>query len=138
MGRTARSLAATAVALVSVVAMAPAASAAPADVPVSPCAGQPWMDRSKSPDERATLVLAQMTLDEKMQEMHTISDATHSRLVPGIARLCVPAIQMNNGPAGVSSGEPVQFPATALPAPIGQAATFDPSTAWWYGLVEGR
>jgi beta-glucosidase len=79
-----------------------------------------------------------MTLDEKMQEMHTISDATHSREVPAIPRLCVPALLMNNGPAGVSSGGPVQFPATALPAPIGQAATFDPLTAWWYGTVEGR
>jgi beta-glucosidase len=138
MGRTTRSLVAAAVASLAVLAMAPAASATPRDVPVSPCAGQPWMDTTKTPDERATLLLAQMTLDEKMQEMHTISDATHSREVPAIPRLCVPALLMNNGPAGVSSGGPVQFPATALPAPIGQAATFDPTTAWWYGAVEGR
>src|SRR5262249_50939144 len=72
------------------------------------------------------------------QEMHTISDSGHSREVPAIPRLCVPALLMNNGSAGVSSGGPVQHPATALPAPIGQAATFDPATARRYGTVEGR
>jgi beta-glucosidase len=54
-----------------------------------------------------------------------------------IPRLCVPALLMNNGPAGVGSGGPVQFPSTALPAPIAQAATFDPTAAQRYGAVEG-
>ena len=30
----------------------------------------PWMDRSLSPDERADLVIAQMTLDEKISLVH--------------------------------------------------------------------
>ena len=101
------------------------------------CAGAPWMDRHRSPDERATLLLAQMTFDEKMQEMHTVSTSTQSREVPPIPRLCIPALLMNNGPAGVGSGGPVQFPSTALPAPIAQAATFDPAAARRYGAVEG-
>ncbi len=102
------------------------------------CAGASWMDPSKSPDERASLVLAQMTLDEKIQEMGSLRDAAHSRETPPIARLCVPALRLNNGSAGVSTGGPVQFPATALPAPIGLAATWDPQQALRYGEVQGQ
>src|SRR2546421_6179842 len=96
------------------------------------------MDRHKSPDERAAALLPQLTLDEKMQMMHPVSAATPSREVLAIDRLCVPALLMNNGPAGVGSGGPVQPSTTALPAPIGQAATFDPDAARRYGTVEGR
>ena len=69
------------------------------------------MDRSLSPDERADLVLAQMTLDEKISLVHGVSaprgttpDATTAALlarsnggagfVPGIARLGLPDLQM--------------------------------------------
>ena len=116
--------------------VAPPALAAPVGDP-GDCAGAPWMDRTKSPDERASLVLAQMTLDEKIQEMGSLRDATHSRETPPIPRLCIPALRLNNGSAGVSSGGPVQFPATALPAPIAVAATSDPVQALRYGWVEG-
>ncbi|WP_030437692.1 beta-glucosidase family protein [Actinoplanes subtropicus] len=111
--------------------------AVPAAEAAAGCAGEPWMDTHRSPDERATLLVAQMTLDEKVQEMHTISDSQHAREVPANPRLCIPALLMNNGPAGVSSGGPVMLRATALPAPIGQAATFDPSAARRYGMIEG-
>jgi beta-glucosidase len=103
-----------------------------------PCAGQPWMDRHRDPDERATLVIAQMTLDEKLQWLGSLTDATHSRETPPLPRLCLPALRLNNGSAGVSTGGPVQSPATALPAPIGLAATWDPELARRYGVVEGR
>src|SRR6266545_5241073 len=107
-------------------------------VAASDCAGAPWMDPTKSPDERATLVIAQMTLDEKIQEMGSLRDAEHFRETPPIPRLCVPALRLNNGSAGVSTGGPVQFPATALPAPIGLAATWDPQQALQYGTVQGQ
>ena len=82
MARTLRSTTAAAVVLLAAVAFAPPASAAPlTDVPAGPCAGAPWMDRHRSPDERAAALLPQLTLDEKMQMMHTVSDATHSREV---------------------------------------------------------
>jgi beta-glucosidase len=127
------------VACLAVLTVGPPASAAPKSDPdaTSGCPGASWMDRHRSSDERATLLVAQMTFDEKMQEMHTVSTSTLSREVLPIDRLCIPALLMNNGPAGVGSGGPVQFPATALPAPIGQAATFDPAAARQYGSVEG-
>jgi beta-glucosidase len=134
MQRVLRSFVATAVACVSATAFATPGSAAPAD---AGCAGAPWMDPHVSPDARASLLVAQMTLAEKTQEMHTIADSGHSREVPPLPRLCIPALLLNNGSAGVSSGGPIQYPATALPAPIGQAATFDPAAARRYGTIEG-
>ena len=98
----------------------------------------PWMDPSLPPDQRADLVLAQMTLDEKVAMTHAISDSTHSREVPGNERLCIPPLLLNNGPAGVGSGGVVQPNTTALPAPLGLAASFDPTVARAYGAVEGR
>lgn len=78
------------------------------------CAGAPWMDRHKSPGERASLLLQRLTLDDKMLMLHTISDSAHARQVGPIADLCVPALLLTNGSAGVSSGGVVQYPATAL------------------------
>ena len=96
------------------------------------------MDPALAPDQRADLVLAQMTLDEKVAMTHAISDSTHSREVPPIERLCIPALLLNNGSAGVGSGGVVQPQTTALPAPLDAAASFDPAIARAYGTVEGR
>jgi beta-glucosidase len=104
------------------------------------CNGQPapWMDTHLSPDQRAKLLVATMTLAQETQETATISTATESREVPAIPSLCIPALLLTNGPAGVSTNAPVQLPATALPAPISLAATWDPAAARQYGVVEGN
>jgi beta-glucosidase len=111
----------------------------PAPTPTPTCNGAPapWLDKHRSPDERASLLLAQMTLDDKMLMLHAISDGTHARQVGPVPSLCVPALLLNNGSAGVSSGGVVQYPATALPAPIDAAAAWDPRMAARYGVVEG-
>jgi beta-glucosidase len=97
-----------------------------------------WMNTRLAAVERADLVLTQMNLDEKVGMMHAVSDSTHDRETLPIPRLCVPALRLNNGPAGVGSSGPVQAQATALPAPLGLAASFDPAMAWRYGSIEGR
>jgi beta-glucosidase len=102
------------------------------------CAGAPWMDPSRPADVRADLLVAQMSLDEKLSMLHAVSDSAHARETLPIARLCVPALRLNNGSAGVGSGGPVQPQATALPAPLGLAASFDPGVAFRYGAVMGR
>jgi beta-glucosidase len=99
---------------------------------------QPWMDPSESPHLRAEQVVAQMTLDEKITELHGIQDSEHQRFVPGIPRLGIPDFRITNGPAGVGPGDDrSQQPATALPAPISLAATFDRAAAAQYGDVVG-
>ncbi|HEY0693274.1 MAG TPA: glycoside hydrolase family 3 N-terminal domain-containing protein, partial [Kribbella sp.] len=119
-----------------VLALAGLTAAGPAQAEPTGCSA--WMDTHLSPDRRADLVIAQMTLDEKVGMMHAISDSTHDREIPPVPRLCVPSLLLNNGPAGVGSSGPVQAQTTAMPAPLGLAASFDPSMARAYGVVEGR
>ncbi len=89
-------------------------------------------------DKRAREIVIRMTLDEKLAELHGIRDATHDRYVPGVPRLGVPELRITNGPAGAGpDGAGPQPKATALPAPISLAATWDPGLAKRYGKVVG-
>jgi beta-glucosidase len=115
------------------------AVAAPTTAHAAPA--QPWLNPSETPEQRAAQLVSQMTLDEKIEQMHTTGKGAGgiARLVPGIPRLGVPDFRITNGPAGVGTGSVSTQPeATALPAPVGLAATFDPALAHQYGVVEGR
>ena len=103
------------------------------------CDGQPapWMDRRLPAGERASLLVQHMTLAQEAAETAAVSNATQSREVPGIPALCLPDLLLTNGSAGISTGAPVQQPATALPAPISLAATWNPAAANRYGAVQG-
>jgi beta-glucosidase len=88
---------------------------------------------------RARQIVARMTLEEKITELHGVHDATRYRMVPGIPRLGIPDLHTTNGPAGVGpGGASPQPPATAMPAPILLAATWDPALAREYGKLEGE
>jgi beta-glucosidase len=98
----------------------------------------PWLDQHLPPEERATDLVAAMTLDEKITELHGISDDQHKRYVPGVPRLSIPPLRIANGPAGVGpADDPQQKPATALPAPISLASTFDTNLAKEGGSLIG-
>lgn len=91
---------------------------------------RPWMNTSLSPDERATLLLAQMTLEEKLGMVH--GHSAEAYYIAPNARLGVPALTMTDGPTGITGGM-----GTALPAPIGLAATWDITAAQQYGDLLG-
>lgn len=95
---------------------------------------RPWMDTSLSPDQRADLVLAQMTLDEKIAMLHGASGSAYVGYVPGNSRLGIPALYLEDGPAGVADG---MTGVTQLPAPVVGAASWDPSLMQQYGQVIG-
>jgi beta-glucosidase len=111
----------------------------------------PWMNRSLSPDERASMVVKEMTIDEKIQMLHGTGMvglspmsplAIHSNggagYVPGIPRLGIPALQMSDAAYGVRvSGENGRY-STALPSDIAGAATWDLAGAYEYGALIGR
>jgi len=87
---------------------------------------------------RAHAIVDQMTLEEKVEQMHGIHDQTRYRVVPGIPRLGIPDFDVTNGPAGAGpGGAGAQKPATALPAPIALAATWDVDLARQYGEIAG-
>jgi beta-glucosidase len=111
----------------------------------------PWMNPNLSPDERASMVVKEMTLDEKITLLHGTGMAGLSPLspliihsnggagyVPGIERLGIPAIQMSDAAYGIrSSGENGRY-STALPADIAGAATWDLEGGYAYGALIGR
>ncbi|MGB8012116.1 MAG: glycoside hydrolase family 3 C-terminal domain-containing protein [Terriglobales bacterium] len=111
----------------------------------------PWMNRSLSPDERAALVVKEMTLDEKISLLHGTGLADLGPVSPlavqsnggagyvvGIPRLGIPAIQMSDAAYGVtSSGKNGRY-STALPDDLAGAASWDPEAAFEYGALIGR
>jgi beta-glucosidase len=99
---------------------------------------QPWRDARQPPDRRAAELIAAMTLDEKISQLHLQPDAEHQRYVPAIPRLGVPGFRIANGPAGMGpADDKPQKPATALPATMALASTFDTGLARRYGRLIG-
>jgi beta-glucosidase len=96
------------------------------------------MDTHLSADQRAALLIPRMTIAQEASETASVSTSTESREVPAIPELCIPALLLTNGSAGISTGAPSQTSATALPAPISLAASWDPAAARQYGVVEGN
>jgi beta-glucosidase len=97
----------------------------------------PWLDTTLPIARRVSLVLAQMTLADKLKLMHGNTKPSSNGSIgstPAIARLCIPAVAQEDGPAGVADGV---TGATQLPAPVNMAATFDPAAARAYGQVIG-
>jgi beta-glucosidase len=87
-------------------------------------------------DRRARDIVRQMTLDEKIEELHGIRDEMHYRFVPGVPRLGIPVFQITNGPAGAGpGGTHPQAKATALPSPIAVSASWDRNVARRYGEI---
>jgi beta-glucosidase len=108
-----------------------AAPAAPSDAPCGAVSQRPWCDTSLSADTRAGLLLARLTLDEKVSllagdELNGVYGlpGTHTGTSDGIARVGIPTIHFTDGMAGIRQGS-----ATAMPAPIAVAASFDPAAA---------
>jgi beta-glucosidase len=88
---------------------------------------------------RARLLVSHMTLDEQIDQLHGIHDAAYYRYVRGLRQLGIPSLNVTNGPAGVGSGGAgQQKPATALPAPIALALSWDPNLAYIYGRLAGE
>ncbi|MCL6549443.1 MAG: glycoside hydrolase family 3 C-terminal domain-containing protein [Acidothermus cellulolyticus] len=103
-----------------------------------PLARCPWLAAAiragAGPDQLASLVLARMTLTEKIGEIVLRPANGFENTNAGVPRLCIPPLTLQDGPAGLGFGD---TGVTQLPAPIALAATFDPSLAWKYGQVQG-
>jgi beta-glucosidase len=109
------------------------------------------MNPSLSPDERASLVVKEMTLDEKISLLHGTGMSGLGPVSPlaaksnggagyvvGVPRLGIPAIQMSDAAYGVRmSGENGRY-STALASCLGGAASWDPEAGYEYGALIGR
>ncbi|MCB2013404.1 MAG: glycoside hydrolase family 3 C-terminal domain-containing protein [Sphingobium sp.] len=104
--------------------------------------------QAQSPDERAAGLVAQMTLDEKIQLVHgNYPKVMENRpedvpvsagWVPGIERLGIPAQRATDASLGVAAGHRTIKPATALPSSMLLAATWNPKLAFDSGALIGK
>ena len=114
-------------------------------------APRPWSDTALSADQRADLVLKELTLDEKIQLVHGIGWGPLRGGAPvpadnnggagevlGIPRLGIPSVQQADSAVGARMAAPQSRYATLLPSVLGSAATWDPQAAHLYGDVIGR
>src|SRR6516225_8390958 len=74
-------------------------------------APMPWMDATLAPDQRADLVLAAMSQDEKLSLVHGFGTAPGISLggagfIPGIARLSLPDLNMADSSVGLTRNGP--------------------------------
>lgn len=93
----------------------------------------------ETPESRAQALLAQMTLDEKIDMLEGESSNYYGFYNAPIERLGIPALTMADGPAGVRIANPDvnEKKATALPSPLALAATFSTEAALAYGDLIG-
>jgi beta-glucosidase len=117
----------------------------------NPAPARPWMNLQLSPDERAHLVMKEMTLAEKISLLHGTGMKDLSPMSPlaaqsnggagyvvGIPRLGIPGIQMSDAAYGVRhSGDNGRY-STALPDDLAGAASWDLDAAYEYGALIGR
>ena len=110
-----------------------------------------WMNTALSPDERAALVVKEMTLDEKISLLHgtgmkglgpmsplSVKSNGGAGYVVPIPRLGIPAIQISDAAYGVRmSGENGRY-STALPDNLAGAASWDLDAAYEYGALIAR
>jgi beta-glucosidase len=130
-------VAALAVAAAAVVAVPLAASAASASPGAAGQAGAscPWVSSRAPVAQRVAQLMGQMSLADEitMVEGHGTTNP-YVFYTPAIPALCIPAVGLEDGPAGVADG---LTGVTQLPAGVALAATWDPSLAEQYGRVIG-
>ena len=75
-----------------------------------------------------------MTQAQEIDLVTGASGSSYVGFIPAIGSLCIPALNLEDGPAGVGDG---MTNVTQLPAPVDAAATWDPSAEKLYGQVIG-
>jgi beta-glucosidase len=107
-------------------AAAPAQAAAPAACP--------WVDSTAPISQRVSQLMSHMTLAQEISLMTGESGSSYVGFIPAIGSLCIPAMNLQDGPAGVGDG---LTNVTQLPAPVDIAATWDTAAEQTFGTVIG-
>lgn len=90
-----------------------------------------------TPSSRVAALIARMTLDEKLSFVSGSVDPQPTGaagFVPGVPRLGIPPLRLTDGPNGIR----LNTGATAFPAPVALASSFDDRLARAYGQELGR
>lgn len=120
---------------ISTLAAVPALSAQAA--PSGSAAVQPWLNRDQSPTQRASELLAQMTLAQKLQMVDGTGyafNAGYAGHLQGIPSLGIPDLYLGDGAVGVANAS---TGVTEFPDGTNEAATWDPATVQAVGQAIG-
>jgi beta-glucosidase len=86
----------------------------------------PWMDATKTPDQRASELVKAMSIDDEIQMVHQAQPVWGhfgaAGYIPGNANLCIPDLVLNDAGQGVGDQE---VNTTAFPSGIAQASSWD-------------
>ncbi|HEY0496390.1 MAG TPA: glycoside hydrolase family 3 C-terminal domain-containing protein [Kutzneria sp.] len=105
----------------------------PTTVAAAPDAACPWVGSTAPVPQRVAQVLAQMSQAQKISLLHGAGGGYVGN-TPAIPALCIPALGLEDGPAGV--GENLGG-VTQLPAPVAAAATWNVDAETQYGQLVG-
>src|SRR5262249_1400885 len=112
-----------------------ATTASPVAGPGAASASCPWVPSTAPVSQRVAQLMAQMSLSQEISMVQGHGTANpYVFYTPAISSLCIPAVGLEDGPAGVADG---LTGVTQLPAPVALAATWDPSLAQQYGQAIG-
>ncbi|THD54398.1 MAG: glycoside hydrolase family 3 protein, partial [Phenylobacterium sp.] len=112
-------------------------------------AAQPWMNPKLSPDARADLVLAKLTLDQQIALLHGSMPvfmgakrppgvSISAGYMPGVPELHIPDLTESDASLGVANAGRKDDDATPLPSGMALAATWDAKTAFVSGAMIGK
>jgi beta-glucosidase len=102
----------------------------------------PWLKQSLPIQTRVNMLLAKMSLNEKLAEMYVVASKANAvvqlgrpeGLVPAQPALCIPKLVEQDGSLGVYGS----MGATQLPSEVSLGSAWDPKLAYQFGVVDGR
>jgi beta-glucosidase len=94
----------------------------------------PWVGSNAPISQRVSQLMSHMSLAQEIELMTGSGGSSYVGFTPAIGSLCIPAVNLEDGPAGVGDG---MNNVTQLPAPVDIAATWDTSAEQSYGQVIG-
>jgi beta-glucosidase len=97
----------------------------------------PWMNTRLAAAQRAQMLLNAMTIDQKVQMVAGGGKSVGKSVgaISAIPSLCIPALGLSDGAAGLGNGN---TGVTAFPAPLARAASFDTATEQQFGVALGQ
>jgi beta-glucosidase len=94
----------------------------------------PWVGSSAPIPQRVSQLLSKMSAAQEVTLLTGTSGSSYVGFTPAIGSLCIPALNLQDGPAGVGDQ---MTGVTQLPAPVDVAASWDTAAEQLYGQVIG-
>ena len=110
------------------------AAAQTAPTPKAAPAACPWVQSTAPIPQRVSQLLAKMSVPQEISLVTGSGGSSYVGFTPAIGSLCIPAANLEDGPAGVGDG---LTGVTQLPAPVAVAASWDTAAEQLYGQTIG-